>query len=146
MDGQDVEVLLVEDDPNDVAIARRAFRRGGFDEKVAVCRDGVEALDWLGLNGSDEPAEDAAVPRVVLLDLRMPRMDGWELLRELRRNERTRALPVVVLSASGREEDVQSSYRLGANSYVVKRFEARQPGHYLADAVRYWLELNRPPS
>lgn len=145
MDVREAEVLLVEDDPNDVAIARRAFRRGGFEGRVAVCRDGVEALDWLGLNGEDY-ASDAAAPSVIFLDLRMPRMDGWEFLRELRSHDRTRATPVVVLSASGREEDVRSSYRLGANSFVVKRFDARQPGAYLADAVRYWLDLNRAPS
>lgn len=146
MDVREAEVLLVEDDGNDVAIARHALRRGGLEGRIAVCRDGVEALDWLGLDGSDDDPEATAPPRVIFLDLRMPRMDGWEFLRELRRHDRTRSVPVVVLSASGREEDVRSSYRLGANSFVVKRFESGRPGAFLADAVRYWLDLNRAPS
>lgn len=148
MDARGAEVLLVENDPNDVAIARRALEKDGVAERVAVCRDGAEALDWLGLEGGDGAHLRGAPtpPRVVFLDLKMPRVDGWEVLRALQLDERTRAIPVVVLSASDREEDVRASYRLGANSFLVKRFGGRRPGAYLADAVRYWLLLNRPPA
>lgn len=145
METRQAEVLLVENDPNDVAIARRAFRQGGLDGRVAVCHDGAEALEWLGLNGgAGGVPEEGAQPRVVFLDLKMPRVDGWEVLRALRGDERTRSIPVVVLSASDREDDVRASYRLGANSFLVKRFDGRRPGAYLADAAHYWLELNRP--
>jgi len=82
---------------------------------------------------------------VILLDLNMPVLDGWEVLRRLRSDRRTHQIPVVVISTSDRPQDVQKSYELGANSFVVKRFESKDPGGYLAETARYWVELNRPP-
>jgi two-component system response regulator len=136
-------VLLVEDDRDEVEIALRALGRSGVDAHVEVARDGHEALETLGLepDGSDP----AAAPDVVFLDLKMPRVDGFEVLRRMRADPRTADLPVVVLSRSDRHEDVQRSYDLGANSVLVKRFDPRGPGAYFAEAVRYWVELNRAP-
>lgn len=131
------DILLVEDDPNDVTIALRAFRRHGLEDRVAVASDGEAALAYVrGRNGH------AVLPRVVFLDVKMPRMDGWEVLRELRADERTEHLPVVMVSSSSRSGDVRESYRLGANSFLVKRFRSERPGEYLVEAARYWLDLN----
>jgi CheY-like chemotaxis protein len=135
------EVLLVEDDSNDVTIALRAFRRHAMESRVKVMRDGAELVDYLlGLDA--EPG--ACQPKVILLDLKMPRMDGREVLRELRANPRTRHIPVVVVSSSGRESDVRECYDLGANSFVVKEFDPARPGEYLVETARYWLETNEP--
>jgi two-component system response regulator len=135
------EVLLVEDDSNDVTIALRAFRRHAMESRVKVLRDGAEVVDYL-LGVDSEPAP--CPPKVILLDLKMPRMDGRDVLRELRANPRTRHIPVVVVSSSGRESDVRECYDLGANSFVVKEFDPARPGEYLVETVRYWLETNEP--
>jgi two-component system response regulator len=141
---RETDILLVEDDPAEVEVARRAFRRAQLDA-VAVVRDGEEALAALRLE-EDPPAECDGLlqPRVIFLDLRMPKVDGFEVLRAIRSAPHTREIPVVVVSSSSREEDVREAYRLGANSFLVKRFEGG-PGAMLVDAARYWLELNRAP-
>jgi len=136
-------VLLVEDDRDAIDVALRALVRAGLDVNVEVARDGLEALEMLGLE-PDGPTGSLS-PRVVFLDLKMPRVDGWEVLRRMRGHPRTAAVPVVVLSASDRVEDIQRSYEFGANSFLLKRFDPRGPGTYVADAVRYWVELNRSP-
>ncbi|HVP30012.1 MAG TPA: response regulator [Myxococcota bacterium] len=135
------DIVLVEDDGNDLAVALRAFRRGQLDGKVQVLRDGAAALEYLR-----DVTHGAGVvrPKVVFLDLKMPKVDGLSVLRELRADERTRRIPVVVVSSSDRDNDVREAYRLGANSYLVKRFDPARPGGYLVDAARYWLDLNRP--
>lgn len=136
-------ILLVDDDPNEVDVALRALDRAGLDVAVDVAGDGLEALEALGL----EPGETKeATPRVVFLDLKMPRIDGWEVLRRMRENPRTADIPVVVLSTSGREQDIARSYSLGANSFVQKRYDPTGPASYFAEAVRYWLDLNRAPT
>jgi two-component system response regulator len=136
-------LLLVEDDRDEVEVALRALGRAGLDASVEVASDGLEALEALGLEPEVSPPPPA--PRVVFLDLKMPRVDGWEVLRRMREDPRTADVPVVVLSSSARPEDIQRSYALGANSFVVKHFDPRGPGSYLAEAARYWLELNRTP-
>lgn len=138
------KIVLVEDNPADVAVALRAFRRHHLDDHVVVLRDGEQALDYLlGGERAANGESDGELPKVVFLDLKMPKVDGWEVLRELRADDRTRDLPVVVISASDQATDVRESYRLGANSFVQKRFEGTSPGEFLAEAARYWLELNR---
>lgn len=141
--GRDPAILLVEDDLDDVNVALRALDRAGLDVSVTVASDGLEALEALGLetDGAMPPPR----PRVVFLDLKMPRVDGWEVLRRMRRDPSTAEVPVVVLSSSDRREDIERCYALGANSFVLKRFDPRGPGRYIVDAVRYWLELNRTP-
>ena len=138
-----LDVLLVEDDSNDILVAMRAFRRHGLDENVKIARDGAEAHDYL--LGADTPpnGERRLVPRVIFLDLKMPKLDGLSLLQQLRSNPRTRDVPVVVVTSSDREVDVRAAYRLGANSFVVKQFDSAKPGEYLVDIARYWLDINR---
>lgn len=142
----DRTILLVEDNPDDEALTLRAFRKNKIDGDVVVARDGVEALDFLFAGGSHQGRNVADLPRVVLLDLKLPKIGGHEVLRRIREDPRTRQLPVVILTSSREERDVLEGYRLGANSYVRKpvNFDefievARQLGHY-------WLTLNeRPP-
>jgi CheY-like chemotaxis protein len=130
------EILLVEDDANDVAVALRAFRRHALAERVRVLRDGAELLDYLA------SGVRPTVPKVILLDLKMPRLDGRTALRELRSRRETRHIPVVVVSSSDSQSDVRDCYELGANSFVVKQLNPWAPGEYLVDTVRYWLDMN----
>ncbi len=135
-------ILLVEDNDDDVALARRAFQESKLANEIVVARDGVEALEELfGTEGEDAPP----LPQVVLLDLKLPRLDGLEVLREIRNHERTRLVPVVVLTSSDEERDRVQSYELGVNSYIRKPVDFGQ----FVEAVRqlglYWLVLNRSP-
>jgi CheY-like chemotaxis protein len=140
---RDASVLLVDDDEDFIRIARRAIDRAGIRARVAVAHDGDEALRALGLEGAyDVPRRP---PVVVLLDLNMPARNGWDVLKRIREHAVTHELPVVVVSSSDRPRDVRQSYALGANSFVVKRFDPGKPGEYVADAIRYWVELNEPP-
>jgi len=134
-------LLLVDDNPDDVMIALRAIGRAGLPVEVQTLRNGREALEALHLcaDAGGEPLQ----PRVIFLDLRMPQIDGFEVLHRLRRAPHTRDIPVVVISSSVRPEDVRRSYELGANSYLVKRVDPRGPGTWLAEAARYWVELNQ---
>jgi CheY-like chemotaxis protein len=138
------DILLVDDDPNDVDIALRALRRDGIDVHVSVAHGGEEALEVLGVDATSA-GHSATRPSVVFLDLKMPGIDGWEVLERLRSHPETETLPVVVLSWSGAPEDVSRCYALGANSYLVKHFEGERPGAYFAQAVRYWIGLNHAP-
>lgn len=139
-------LLLVDDDPDDVTIALRAIRRAGLPVEVQTLGDGREALEALNLAENGSAGRAPLVPQVIFLDLRMPQVDGFEVLRRLRGAAQTRSIPVVVVSSSERPEDVRRSYALGANSYLVKRFDGRDPGGWLAEAVRYWIELNQVES
>ena len=137
-------ILLVEDNPKDEALTLRALKRQTIQNSVVVARDGVEALEYL-LGGSNETKAMAALPELVLLDLKLPKLDGLEVLRRIRSSERTRLLPVVILTSSAEERDILEGYRLGTNSYV------RKPVNFVefTEAVRqlglYWLLLNQPP-
>ena len=135
-------LLLIEDDRDSVDVTVHALHKAGLRIELRVVRDGQEALEALGLD--DTPGIACLpLPRVVFLDLKMPRVDGGEVLRRIRSSPRMASLPVVVVSGSDRPEDVRRSYALGANSYVVKRFDPRAPGSYLAEAARYWIEVNQ---
>ena len=133
-------ILLVDDDEDYLEIATRALRKDHLEAEVHVARAGAEALRILGLQGA--PA--APPPNLVaaFVDLNMPGLDGWEVLRRVRADARLCRLPVVILSSSSRPEDIRRSYDLGANSYVVKQYDPTGPGRHLARAMRYWLELN----
>ncbi len=139
MDGG--EILIVEDDENDLAVALRALRRHALHGRVRVLRDGAEAVEFLLGEGAGTGAP-GPLPRVVLLDLKTPRMDGKAVLRALRADPRTRHVPVVIVSWSDDGNDVRECYELGANSFVVKRSDPQRPGDYLVDAVRYWALQN----
>jgi two-component system response regulator len=135
------DLLLVDDDSNDIAIAMRAFRQHALDGRVVVMQGGAELVDYL-LGVPTLPGSLPPVPKVILLDLKMPRIDGKAVLRTLRANARTRHIPIVIVSWSAQEQDKRECYELGANSFVVKRLDAQRPGQYLVDAARYWLETN----
>jgi CheY-like chemotaxis protein len=136
------DLLLVEDNSNDVAVALRALRRNALHERVRVLRDGAEVVDFLLGGGLVGTPTSPILPKVIVLDLKMPRMDGKAVLKALRADERTRRVPIVVVSWSDHEDDVRDCYELGANSFVVKRSDPLCPGEYLVDTVRYWLERN----
>jgi two-component system response regulator len=138
-------ILLVEDNPDDEALTLRALRRANVANEVVVARDGAEALDHLFGTGAHAGRDASALPQVVLLDLKLPKVDGLEVLRRIRGDARTRLLPVVILTSSNEERDRIQGYSLGANSYVRKPVDFVQ----FADAVRqlglYWLVLNQAP-
>jgi len=141
---QRTTLLLVEDNEDDVQLTLRAFRKHNIANDVHVARDGREALDFLFGTGAYATRDSSEQPNVVLLDLKLPRVDGLEVLRRVRSDERTKLVPVVVLTSSDEESDLAQSYRLGANSYVRKPVEF---GNF-ADAVShlglYWMLLNEP--
>jgi CheY-like chemotaxis protein len=141
-------VLLVDDNPDDVALMRRVFLRAGVldQDEVVVARDGVQALDFLFATGEHAGRDDQHRPRVVFLDLKMPRVDGLEVLRRVRADERTKLMPIVVLTSSDEERDLLQSYRLGANSYIRKPEDSTQFTEAVGALGRYWFRLNRVPA
>lgn len=140
MTGSIATVLLVEDNPDDIELALHAFRQEKVDHLVTVVRDGAEALEVLLGSGR----EVTPLPRVVLLDMKLPKIDGLEVLRQLRRDSRTKMLPVVMLTASAQERDVIESYQLGVNSYIVKPVDYEQFVEVVRQLGLYWLVLNQP--
>lgn len=138
-------ILLVEDNPDDEALALRALQRSNVHNRVVVARDGAEALNYLFATGAYAGRDSSEMPVVVLLDLKLPKIDGLEVLRRLRADHRTRLLPVVILTSSKEEQDLVNGYRLGANSYVRKPVEFGQFGEAVAQLGLYWLLVNEPP-
>ena len=138
-------ILLAEDNPDDVTLTLRALKKSKIMNEVVVAQDGVEALDYLFGTGKYAGRDTRVLPQVMLLDLKMPRMDGLEVLQRVRSDERTRLLPVVVLTTSSEDKDRVESYKLGANSYIRKPVNFEQ----FVDAVQklglYWLVLNEAP-
>lgn len=138
-------ILLVEDNPDDEALTLRALKRNNILNEVIVARDGAEALDYLFCQGAYSNRETKRLPEVVLLDLKLPKLDGLEVLRRIRENPLTRRLAVVILTSSNEERDIIAGYDLGANSYIRKPVDFNQ----FMEAVRqlgvYWLVLNVPP-
>ena len=133
-------ILLVEDNPNDELLMRRALAKNGVAGEVVVARDGVEALDYLFSSGRPD-----AMPRLILLDLKLPRLNGFEVLQRVRADERTRLVPVVILTSSRERRDVLEGYGLGANSYVRKPVDFEQFLEVVGQLKLYWLGLNESP-
>lgn len=133
-----VEILLVEDNANDAELTLRALKQRNLANQVHVCRDGAEAMDFF-FDGAT-PA-----PKVVLLDLKLPKLDGLEVLQRLKADARTKSIPVVVLTSSREEPDIERAYELGANSYIVKPVDFEAFARAVADVGLYWLLLNHPP-
>jgi two-component system response regulator len=138
-------ILLVEDNPNDVDLTLRAFKKNHIENKVVVARDGVEALDYLFARGSHTGGYPAALPVVVLLDLKLPKIDGIEVLKQIRANEQTKLLPVVILTSSNEDKDRLEGYLSGCNSYVQKPVDFNQFAEAIGQLGLYWLILNEPP-
>ncbi len=138
-------ILLVEDNPDDEALAIRALQRHHISNAIVVVRDGVEALDYLFGTGGYVDRDTSIKPTVVLLDLKLPRIDGLEVLRQLRADDRTRLLPVVVLTTSSEEQDMLSSYSLGCNSYIRKPVDFVQFSEAIRQLGMYWLLINEAP-
>jgi len=138
-------VVLVEDNPDDVLLTLRALRANQIANEVVVAEDGVEALDYLFGTGKYSGRDVREQPAVVLLDLKLPKVEGLEVLRRLRADERTRTVPVVILTSSKEEQDVVAGYSLGANSYVRKPVDFDQFVQAVRQLGLYWLVLNEPP-
>ncbi len=138
-------ILLVEDNPDDVELTMRALKKNNIMNELVVASDGAEALDYLFATGAQAGRDRSVLPQLVLLDLKLPKVDGLEVLQKLREDKHTRLLPVVILTSSKEERDLIDGYRLGANSYIRKPVDFDQ----FADAVRqlglYWLVLNEAP-
>jgi two-component system, response regulator len=138
-------ILLVEDNADDEELTLRAFKRSKVLNRVEVVRDGVEALDYLFATGVHAERDPKALPAVILLDLKLPKLGGLEVLRRVRADERTRRSPVVVLTSSNEEKDILSSYGLGANSFVRKPVDFAQFMEAAQQLGMYWLVMNEPP-
>lgn len=140
-----VEILLVEDNPNDVELEMRAFKKHNLANKVFVVKDGAEALDYLFGRGAYADRDTSLNPKVILLDLKLPKVDGLEVLRQIKSDERTKTIPVVVLTSSKEERDLTESYKLGVNSYVAKPIKFDEFVQAVAEMGLYWLLLNKLP-
>ncbi|MBD2214146.1 response regulator [Calothrix sp. FACHB-156] len=138
-------ILLVEDNPDDEALAIRALRRNHISNEIVVARDGVEALDYLFGTGIHAGRDISIKPTVILLDLKLPRIDGMEVLRRLREDKRTSLLPVVILTTSSEEQDLLNSYSLGCNSYIRKPVDFLQFTEAVRQLGMYWLLMNETP-
>ncbi len=139
-------ILLVEDNADDELLALRALRNCEQVQEVAVVRDGAEALDYLFGNGPYSDRDTRQQPRLILLDMKLPKLNGLDVLRRIRQDERTRYHPVVLMTSSRQETDIVAGYSLGANSYVQKPVNFDEFADLIRDLARYWVELNRTPN
>lgn len=145
LENQKIEILLVEDNVNDIELELRAFRKHNLSNRVFVVRDGAEALDYLFGTGAYVDRHDYSRPKMILMDLKLPKIHGLEVLRRIREDERTRTIPVVILTSSKEEQDLMKSYHLGVNSYIIKPIEFDKFVDMAAEIGLYWLLLNKLP-
>jgi two-component system response regulator len=138
------KILLVEDSQDDEMLTKRAFQKSRVSNEVIVARDGAEALEYLYCTGRYASRDANDLPEVVLLDLKLPKVDGLEVLRRIRSNEQTRTLPVIILTSSREERDLIAGYQGGANSYIVKPVDPQQFEESIRQLGLYWLVLNEP--
>lgn len=141
----DVEILLVEDNEEDVELTLHALRRNNLANRIHVVRDGEEALDFLFCRGAFGNRNFANAPKLILLDLKLPKVDGMEVLRQVKSDARTKAIPVVILTASKEEKDMVNGYHLGVNSYIQKPVDFDQFREMVKQLGLYWLVVNEPP-
>jgi CheY-like chemotaxis protein len=145
MNGNAVEILLVEDNPEDLKLCLRALKKAALSNRIQVARDGAEALDWIFCEGQHTDRKIEDVPRVILLDLKLPKVDGLEVLQRVKGDPRTKAIPVVVLTSSKEQSDIVRSYNYGVNSYIVKPVDFERFAKAVQELGMYWLLLNQPP-
>jgi CheY-like chemotaxis protein len=138
-------ILLVEDNPDDVTLTLRALKKNNIVNEVVVAKDGVEALDYLFGAGMYEGRDTSVMPIVTLLDLKLPKLDGMEVLKRVRGNERTKLIPIVILTSSKEENDLINGYSLGANSYIRKPVDFNQFSEAIRELGLYWILLNESP-
>ena len=138
-------ILLVEDNPNDVVLTLRAFKKNNIENKIVVAGDGLEALDYLFRTGKYKDRDINSMPALILLDLKLPKMDGLKVLERIRDDERTKLLPVVILTSSNEEQDIISSYRMHSNSYIRKLVDFNKFVEAVQKLQSYWLVLNEQP-
>ena len=144
-DDGEIEILLVEDSPADAELTLLALRRNRLANRIHVAQDGVEALDFLFCRGAFSSRSVERPPKVILLDLKLPKMDGHQVLREIKNDPRTRTIPVVILTSSKEDRDRLSGYQLGVNSYIQKPVDFTQFRETIAQLGLYWLVVNVPP-
>ena len=140
-----VELLLVEDNPHDLELALRALRAANVGNRIHVARDGAEALDFIFCQGPYGARRAADVPKVILLDLKLPKIDGLDVLKRIKSDSRTKTIPVVVLTSSKEQSDVVTSYQHGVNAYIVKPVKFERFSEAVRDLGLFWLLLNQPP-
>ena len=140
-----VEILLVEDNPNDIELTLRSLNKYNLTNRIRVLKDGAEALEYIFATGAYAGRDMNGNPKVVLLDLKLPKVDGLEILRRIRADERTKTIPVIVLTSSTEERDIVESYELGVNSYIVKPVEFNKLLNAVSEIGLYWLLLNKQP-
>jgi two-component system response regulator len=141
----EVDILLVEDNPQDTELTLRALKKRNLANRIFVVEDGEEALDFLFRRGKYAKRDQNSHPKVVLLDLKLPKLSGLEVLREIKKDERTRSTPVVIVSSSREDPDIKAAYQIGANSYVVKPVEFDAFVEAMSQIGLYWLLLNQSP-
>lgn len=145
METQEIEILLVEDNPNDAELTIRALKKHRLANNLVWVKDGAEALDFIFAQGAYANRSVGNAPKVILLDLRLPKMGGMEVLQRIKADERTKTIPVVILTSSKEDRDVVESYRLGVNSFVSKPVEFERFVETISQMGFYWLLVNRPP-
>lgn len=145
MENTVVEILLVEDNPSDAELTLRAMKKNNLGNKVTHLKDGAEAIDYLFGQGQYKNRDVQHQPKVILLDLKMPKVDGIEVLRKVKADDRTKSIPIVVLTSSSEDPDVKTCYNLGANSYIVKPVGFDNFTKTVAELGFYWVLMNQPP-
>jgi two-component system, response regulator len=140
-----IEILLVEDNPDDITLTLHAFKEHNLANHIHVARDGAEALGFIFANGAYSGRDTSAKPKVILLDVRLPKVDGLEVLRRIKSDENTRSIPVIIVTSSREAPDIQEAYHLGANSYIVKPVDFTAFIEAVQHLGFYWLLLNQTP-
>ncbi|MCB9079065.1 MAG: response regulator [Anaerolineaceae bacterium] len=143
---REVEILLVEDNPSDLELAMHALQKYNLANNIEIKRDGADALDFVFCQGKYAQRDIEKTPKIILLDLKLPKVDGLEVLNKIKSNPQTRNIPVVVMTSSNQERDIVESYELGVNSYIVKPVDFEQFANAVRNIGFYWLLLNEPPN
>ena len=140
-----IKILLVEDNPSDLELATYALKKRGLADNIKVIRDGAQTLDFLFCQGKFDGRDPSVQPDVIFLDLKLPKLTGTEVLEAIRAHDRTKHIPVIIITSSEQQVDIQKSYELGANSHVTKPVEFEQFVDVIGNLGAYWVNINRPP-